>query len=135
MKPRHLAIATAALLLPFALVLWGGCEEEQVDPPIVTTSAAAPSSSEPVTVETEDAGGTDAADADAAAARPTGKGPVDPLRIGRCCEALRRNKPMAPPAQQGAYDSAIAACELARRNPAAIATVVKVLPSAPPACQ
>ena len=135
MKPRDLAVLMAVLMLPFALVLWGGCDEEEADPPIITSSSAT-SSSEPIVVETEDAGVEDEGDADAdAAPKPKGKGPIDPLRIGRCCDALKRNKPMAPPNQQGAYDTAIAACELARQNPAAIASVVKVLPGAPPVCQ
>ncbi len=123
-------------MLPFSFVLLRGCEEEETDDPILSTSAA-PSSSGPTTIETEDAGPEDAGDADADAATPKPKTarPVDRLRIGRCCAALERNKPMAPPSQHGAYDAAIAACEMARKNPAAIATVVKLLPSAPPVCQ
>ena len=114
-----------------------GCDEES-DPPIIDTSVTptdVPSTEELDTEEeveeTEEEEGEGGSDAGPKKAYK----PIDPLKIGKCCAAIAKNKAGAPLTQHGLYDLALGACSAAKSNPAALYRVSRILPNAPAVCQ
>jgi hypothetical protein len=110
MKLRHVLGVAAAALAPLLLAACPGDKDtEPKDAGIPTATATAPTASATV-LAPEDAGAdvedaSDAADADADAAKPVGVS-----NLTKCCNAIKQNQKSAPPEQQLLYGAAIALC-------------------------
>lgn len=140
MRHMRMMLSRYTLLALFALMLvtavgCDGCEDEETFT-VIDTSQSDDTTTATASVEIEDAGAGGAGGSGGSAPEPKKvTTPIDPFRISKCCAALRTNKPTAPAAQHVAYDMAITACDAARKNPAALYQVKKLLPTAPPICQ
>jgi hypothetical protein len=136
--PRTIIIITVACV-GAVVALWALRDDESEETiPIITTSTAAETESvEPEVIEVEDVdAGAGGAGGAAEKAKPVTKTtPIDPFKISKCCAALAQNRQLAPAEQKGLYAAAAEACNAARSNPAVLARVIKLLPSAPLVCQ
>lgn len=98
-----------SLLVPASLVV--ACKKDEPPPPLPAappTQSAAPSAPTQLQLDPEpvmDAG----ADAEAGAAKPTGKG-GSAASLTRCCAALQQNAASAPPQNQQAMLAAAGIC-------------------------
>ncbi len=135
MLSRYALLSLPALMW-LSAVGCNGCEEEETFAVIDTRQGDDVTTTTTDSVEIEDGGAGGAGGSGGAEPEPKKvTTPIDPFRISKCCDALRSNKPTAPASQHAMYDLAINACDAARKNPAALHQVKKLLPTAPPVCQ